>query len=207
MSRFLDAAANCLRAGGLAVYPTETFYALGCLATMDSAVDRIYAVKGRASNKPLPMIIADWDMAEEFFEFSAQEMTLARQFWPGPLSIILKSRGGLSPQVQDEQGLSAVRMSPHPLAQRLCALAGAPLVSSSANLSGLPPACRPDQLDPLFGSLDQVVIVPEHPWPSGGLPSTLVRMSGERTLQIVREGAVPAVAFMPLGYRIMSSDG
>ena len=202
MSIRLEREARALREGGLVVYPTETFYALGCLATMHEAVERAVAAKGRPDGKPLPLIIADWDMAERFLSLQGAARELARRFWPGPLSIIVDVAPAVSPLAKDIQGRSAVRMSPHPVAMRLCAEAGGPLVSSSANLSGRPPACRPEDLDQELLRNSGALVVVAQPWPIGGLPSTLVEVVDEQYVRIVRAGAVPVGEIAACGFEI-----
>ena len=202
MSIRLEREARALRQGGLVVYPTETFYALGCLATMHDAVERVVAAKGRPDDKPLPLIIADWDMAERFLNLKGAARELARRFWPGPLSIIVGADPAVSPLAKDIHGRSAVRMSPHPVAMRLCAEAGGPLVSSSANLSGRLPVCRPEDLDQELLRNSGALVVDAQPWPAGGLPSTLVDVVDEQCVRIVRAGAVPAGEIAACGFEV-----
>jgi L-threonylcarbamoyladenylate synthase len=202
MSIPLEREARALREGGLVVYPTETFYALGCLATLHGSVERVVMAKGRPDGKPLPLIIADWDMAERFLSLRGGALSLARKFWPGPLSIIVETAPDVSPLAKDGHGRSAVRMSPHPLATRLCAEAGGPLVSSSANLSGRPPACRPEDLDLELLRNSGALVLDAQPWPAGGLPSTLVELVDEQRVRIVRAGAVPVGEIVVCGFEI-----
>lgn len=187
--------------GGLVVYPTETFYALGCLATLHAAVERIVAVKGRPGDKPLPLIIADWAMARRYVRLEGTALDLARRFWPGPLSIVADVDPSVSPLARDGGGRSAVRMSPHPIAARLCLEAGGPLVSSSANISGRPPVCRPADVDPELLRASGAVVVDSAPWPAGGLPSTLVAVE-DGIVRVLRVGAVPASDIAACGFEV-----
>ena len=187
--------------GGLVVYPTETFYALGCLATLHAAVERIVAVKGRPGDKPLPLIIADWAMAGRYLRLEGTALDLARRFWPGPLSIVADVDPSVSPLARDREGRSAVRMSPHPIAARLCLEAGGPLVSSSANISGRPPVCRPADVDPELLRASGAVVVDSAPWPAGGLPSTLVAVE-DGIVRVLRVGAVPASDIAACGFEV-----
>ena len=189
--------------GGLVIYPTETFYALGCLATVHAAVERIVAAKGRPDGKPLPLIVSDWEMVARFLFLSAEEETLARKFWPGPLSIVVRVDAQVSPLARDRAGLSAVRMTPHPIAAELCRTAGGPLVSSSANRSGHPPVARPGDLDPVLLRLSGALVVDVAPWPAGGLPSTLVRFT-DVGLEILRQGAISAKEIVEAGFEVAS---
>jgi L-threonylcarbamoyladenylate synthase len=187
--------------GGLVVYPTETFYALGCLATLHAAVERIVAVKGRPGDKPLPLIIADWAMAGRYVRLDGAALDLARRFWPGPLSIVADVDPAVSPLARDREGRSAVRMSPHPIAARLSLEAGGPLVSSSANISGRPPVCRPADVDPELLRASGAVVVDSAPWPAGGLPSTLVAVE-DGIVRVLRVGAVPASDIAACGFEV-----
>jgi len=193
-----------LTRGGLVIYPTETFYALGCLATIHSAVERIFAVKGRPADKPLPLIVSDWDMCGRFLRMRPEEEELARKFWPGPLSIVLDVDPSVSPLARDRRGHSAVRMTPHVIAAELCRGAGAPLVSSSANRSGQPPASAPADLDPELVRESGALVVDSRPWPAGGLPSTLVHVVASNAVSLVRAGAVSVRDLSAAGFEVVS---
>lgn len=189
-----------LRQGGSLIYPTETFYALGCLATNHMAVEQIFAAKGRSLQKTMPLIVSDWGMVEKFLHLSASALDLARAFWPGSLSIITDVDDSISILARDNQGQAAVRMTPHPIAQSLCAQAGTPLISSSANFSGGVPACVPQDLDADLVRASGAMIIDARPWPQGGQPSTLVKVLGSRELKILREGAVSGGELSKRGY-------
>ena len=203
MSAGWGAEARELLRGGLVVYPTETFYALGCLATLHAAAERIFEVKGRPGDKPLPLIVADWDMAGRFLRLRGVELELARAFWPGPLSIVTEVDPSVSTLARDGRGRSAVRMSPHPIAAGLCLAAGAPLVSSSANLSGRVAVSRPDELDPELVRRSGALVLDARPWPAGGLPSTLVEVSDGLAVRVLRPGALSASAIAGKGFDVL----
>lgn len=202
MSPAWEREVRALLDGGLVVYPTETFYALGCLATLHAAAERVAAVKGRPGGKPLPIIVSDWDMAGRYLRLHGVALELARAFWPGPLSVVVEVAPAVSLLARDSQGRSAVRMTPHPVAAGLCREAGAPLVSSSANLSGLPPACRPGDLDPDMLRASCALVVDARPWPAGGSPSTLVEVVQGGRVRVLREGAVPVTGIEQAGFEV-----
>lgn len=204
MSQVNRAAFLELARGGLVIYPTETFYALGCLATIHPAVEKIFAVKGRPLDKPLPLIVSDWDMCGRFLRMRPEEEELARKFWPGPLSIVVEVDPAVSPLARDRDGRSAVRMTPHAIAGDLCREAGAPLVSSSANLSGHPPVSVPGDLDPELLLVSGALVVDSLPWPAGGLPSTLVRVVAPNAVSLVRVGAVSAGDLREAGFEVVT---
>jgi len=123
-----------LIAGGTVVYPTETFYGLGCAAGNVKAVRKIYLIKGRGKSKSLPFLLADMRMANKYLKFNPTAIKLAKNYWPGPLSLVLpttafgrKLLGGAD---------AGVRISSNKFAAGLVKALGRPLVSTSANPSG-----------------------------------------------------------------------
>ncbi len=188
--------------GGVAVYPTETFYAVGCDATNPAAVRRVVEIKSRPKTKPLPILVGSMAMLEMVAEsVDDQVVRLALAFWPGALSVLVLSRETLAPEVRDADGYTSVRWTPHPLATRLCREVGAPLVATSANISGHTAVAKPSELDPeLLSMVDETFL--EKPWPNGGKPSTLVRFEADGKLTILRPGAVSAEALVEKGFRL-----
>lgn len=199
----LAAAAESISKGGVVIYPTETLYALGCAADNANACARVAELKGRPESKPFPLIVADlpalWELLASplppFYAagLEADLALLAARFWPGPLSVLLPTRPDLPALVRDAQGLTSLRLSPHPVARELCRLTGGALVATSANFSGAPPTADPRQLDPaLLAGAAGALLAP--PFPAGGAPSTLVRLLGGGRLTVLRAGAVSRAA-------------
>lgn len=201
--KVLEQARQAITGGKVIIYPTETFYALGCNAFDRKAVDRIVRIKGRSEDKPLPVIIGSMEQLQLVAsEISSQAMELARTFWPGPLSLIFPAREALSSQAKDHEGLTSVRWSPHPVARELCISSGVPLVGTSANLAGAEPVFRPEALDPrVMEGVDSVLTFP--PYPQGGLPSTVVQVGGPQQLRVFRSGAVSEQQLQAAGWRCM----
>jgi len=130
----IDHAAQLLRAGRLVAFPTETVYGLGANALDAAAVARIYAVKRRPLTSPLIVHVASTEMAQSLVaDWPEAAERLARVFWPGPLTLVVKKQ----PKIPDivTAGLStvALRMPAHPIAQALIRAAGVPLAAPSAN--------------------------------------------------------------------------
>lgn len=190
----VDAAASALLHGHVVLYPTETLYALGCAAHRAEACARIATLKGRPEAKPFPLLLGDLDGLEAIADEVPPDLQLlAERFWPGPLSVLVRTRDHLPRFVRDENGYSSVRITPHPTARELCRRAGPALVATSANRSGLPAASTPGELDPaLLAGADAALLA--RPWPAGGEPSTLVRLLGGGRLSILRPGAVSLAA-------------
>lgn len=192
-----------LNKGELLIYPTETFFALGCKASQDGAIARIFQIKRRLLAMPLPLIIADKEQLSLVAQIpaSAQQDVekLQELFWPGALSLILPARMHLSPLLTGGTGNVAIRVSPHPVACELARLTGEPLVSSSANISGRPAAARAEELDSeLTSAMGAVLNLP--PLPAGGAPSTLVEPLGNGELRILRHGAIDEQSLRNAGF-------
>lgn len=219
----LSSALNSLRLGGLCIYPTETFYALGCDACNHRAVAKLLAMKERSHTQGVPVLIGDLAQLPLAVDIIAMEAMVPAQrgavaqlqerFWPGPLSLLLPAGAGLAAGVAGDNGLVALRISPHPVARHLCLKLDSPLVATSANQHGASPAMHEQELDAkLVHSVGCLApLPPDTPGPAGGLPSTLALVGtaedGTACVTIVRTGAVSAAAIAGLGLTVKSSDG
>ena len=134
-------AAKVLRAGGVVVYPTETFYALGAKFDSAEALLRIFtSLKGRPGEKAMPLIAGSAEALDVLAsEISAPAHELMRMYWPGPLTLVLSAREGLS-RLITFKGTVAVRVPGDSPALGLARACGFPITSTSANPSGRPPA-------------------------------------------------------------------
>ena len=185
----LARAADVLRDGGLLVFPTETFYGLGCDPRNEEAVARLAAAKGRPPDRPLPLVIGCLSQLPGVATgLEPPFAELADRFWPGPLSLVLPAANGLAGPVTAGTGTVAVRWTSSAPAQRLALAFGGGLVATSANRSGEPPSCTAaEAARALSGRVDLVLDAGRTP---GGLPSTLVDLT-RRPPVTLREGAVP----------------
>lgn len=181
-------AAAVIRAGGLVAFPTETVYGLGADATDSAAVGRIFTAKARPPSDPVIVHIA----AVEQIDLVAVDVppiawTLARAFWPGPLTLILK-RGALIPaNVSAGRDTVAVRMPSHPIARALIQAAGTPIAAPSANTFSRPSATTAQHvLADLRGRVD--IVLDGGPTPVG-LESTIVDLTGPAAA-ILRPGGI-----------------
>lgn len=128
-----------LKLGEVVAAPTETAYGLLTVALDKKAVNKIYKIKGRESGKPCPVIISDLKTAQKYFYFSKVELILAKKFWPGPLTLILKPRQGIWPkQVANKQGEVGVRVPGSLWLRKILMEVKLPLTATSANLAGEP---------------------------------------------------------------------
>jgi L-threonylcarbamoyladenylate synthase len=133
----LAQAGDLLRTGRLVIYPTDTLYALGALARLPAAARRVRLAKGRDDRKPLPLVAEGLEQARGLSaEWTEAARRLSGRFWPGPLTLVVKAGADVPAEVTAGTGTVAVRVPGSVLARRLCAAAGGPLVSTSANRSG-----------------------------------------------------------------------
>lgn len=137
----LRAAARVVQAGGLIVYPTEAVYGLGCDPRNEAAVQHLLALKRRPMHKGLILIAADFAQLAPFLQplTPADHAQLAAT-WPGPYTWLIPARPDTPHWLRGRHETLAVRVTAHPLAAALCRACGHPLVSTSANFSGRPPA-------------------------------------------------------------------
>jgi L-threonylcarbamoyladenylate synthase len=188
-AKVLDLAARCLAAGGLVAFPTETVYGLGVDATNGEAVARLYAAKGRPQFNPLIAHVADIATARRLATFNAAAEQLAAAFWPGPLTMVLPKTAACDVSDLALAGLDtiALRMPAHPVARKLLAAFGKPIVAPSANKSGhVSPTTAAHVLADLRGRID--LIIDGGPC-EVGVESTIVSLSDTPTL--LRPGGLP----------------
>lgn len=125
--------------GQVLVFPTETSYGLGCDATNQASVDRIFKIKGRADDKPLLVVVDSIEAAKKYLVWNEHLEILANKYWPGPLTIVGEYLGGnLAQGVVGKDGTVAVRVTDFSLLKSITSKINRPLVATSANLAGEP---------------------------------------------------------------------
>ena len=134
-------AVTILRAGGVVAYPTESVFGLGCDPWNRAGVARVFALKRRPSHKRCILIAADLRQLDEVVEVDMHRFAgFAARYWPGPVTLVAPARNETPGWLVDEQGTVATRVTNHPVARDLCAAFRRPLISTSANRAGRPPA-------------------------------------------------------------------
>lgn len=162
MRAHLQEPAALLRQGGVIAFPTETVYGLGANAYREEAVQRVFQAKGRPSDNPLILHIADVSMLPLVTPIAhalpeSVEAAMA-SFWPGPLTIILPAHPDIAPSVRPGLDNVGVRVPAHPVAQALIRAVGCPIAAPSANLSGKPsPTSADDVWEDMTDRIDGVV--------------------------------------------------
>jgi len=179
-------AAKVMREGGVAIYPTETVYGLGCAPHDANATKRILQIKQRA-DKPLPLICSSIEVARRIVEFNATAEKLAEKFWPGPLMLVLPKKMDYPIYVTMGGKNLGIRVPGSEVSKRLAELVAGVLVSTSANKSGAnPPLTAKEAINQLGGKVD--VVIDGGPC-MGHLPSTVLDLSGSE-MWIVRSGPI-----------------
>lgn len=184
----LDAAAEAVLRGGVIAFPTDTLYGLGCSLFDVSAVEMIARLKRRDPSHAVISLIPEPDQAYSLaLVVNPIAKRLIERYWPGPLSLIFLAGAMVPARVQGAGGTVALRCPKDTLSQALLGRIGGPVVSSSANLSGMPPAQSADDVVRYFGNqLDLVLDGGER---LGGRPSTLVDVSHPKP-RLLRQGAL-----------------
>jgi L-threonylcarbamoyladenylate synthase len=185
----IEAAAAAIQAGALVAMPTETVYGLAADATNAEAVARIFAAKGRPRLNPLIVHVSSLEAAERFAMFTPVARKLAAAFWPGPLTMVLKTvpDSGIADLVTAGLDTVAVRVPAHPVAQALLACSGRPLAAPSANRSGHVSATSADHVAADLG--EAVAVILDAGPTALGIESTIVAVT-EEPFVLLRPGGV-----------------
>ena len=177
-----------IRAGKTIAFPTETFYALGASAYNEEALKKVFEIKGRNFNKPLPLLIEGEAMLQEVVDsIPATAASLMQEFWPGGLTLIFRVSPKIPPLATAHTNTIAVRNSSHALARLLVKSSGHPLTATSANLSGQKSCSSASEVAESIGNAVDLII--DGGQTEGLLPSTIVDLTSTPP-EIVREGII-----------------
>lgn len=183
----LERAGELIRSGELVAFPTETVYGLGANAYLAESARKVYAAKGRPSDNPLIVHVNDSADASLFAETNETYKKLAKQFMPGPLTVILPKKDVIPDEVTGGLRTVAVRCPSNPIARELIRRSGVPIAAPSANLSGKPsPTCAEHVMQDMDGRIAMVIDGGEC---EIGLESTVIAVSGN-SAKVLRPGAV-----------------
>lgn len=187
----LESAAASLREGRLVAFPTETVYGLGARADRDEAVASIFAAKGRPSFDPLIVHVPDLEAAQTWAEFDERAEALAKAFWPGPLTLVLPRRDGVSDLTTSGLPTVGIRIPDHPLALELLRLAAVPVAAPSANPFGYVSPTTAEHVRTGLGA--KVDLILDGGACRVGVESTIVSLVGGDA-RLLRPGGVPREA-------------
>jgi L-threonylcarbamoyladenylate synthase len=184
----ISSAIAALQSGNVIVFPTETVYGLGADALNREAVEKVFQLKGRNPENPIPIIVADQTMLRRLIDkIPPIAEKLIDRFWPGPLTLVLQARPDTPKQLLNIRGGVGVRISSQPIAIQLARELGRPLTATSANPSGKQAASTIEQAKNYFAGEIEIFL------DGGKLPakigSSVVEVIEDR-IKIIREGEI-----------------
>ncbi len=188
MQSQIVAAVDTLKRGGVVGIPTDTLYGLAaCVFDLD-AVQKLFDLKGRPANMPIPVLLADTsDLESCVKETPDAAFDLADRFWPGALTLVLKKSAAIPDIISAGGDTVAVRVPNHSVPRQLVRGLGAPITGTSANRSGQPGLTAADAVRETFG--DELELVIDAGEITGGVASTVLDLSGGVPV-LLRQGAV-----------------
>lgn len=181
-------AAELLRGGEVIAIPTDTFYGLAANPFDVTAVEKVFAIKGRPKGNPLLLLIDSVELAAELANLPPPFYLLAKRFWPGPLTVVVKASPKLPATVTGHTGTIGLRLPRAPVAVALIRAAGCPITATSANRTGEPNSSSAQQVEATLGERLPLIL-------DGGIsptdkPSTVVSLTG-KNWEVLREGSIP----------------
>jgi tRNA threonylcarbamoyl adenosine modification protein (Sua5/YciO/YrdC/YwlC family) len=183
----VSAAVTALQSGELVVLPTDTVYGIAADAFSPMAVNLLLAAKGRGRDMPVPVLVGSWRTLDGLVdELGPLARRMVEAFWPGPLTLVVRSAPSLAWDLGETRGTVAVRMPLQPVALEILTQTG-PLAVSSANRSGMPPAVDAADAQRQLGDAVRVYL---EAGPVGDpVPSTIVDLTGDHA-RVLRVGAL-----------------
>lgn len=188
--RAISRGSDVIRAGGVVVYPTDTFYGLGAYPGNPLAVRRLFEIKGRHADEPILLLVKDASEVRDWAsEINPAAERLMKKFWPGPLTLVFKARPGVMTELTGGTGTIGLRVPGNPLTLQLLAALGTALTGTSANISGRPSPCTAREAAEAIGGMVDLVL--DGGRTAGAKPSTVVDVSANEP-KVIREGSIPS---------------
>ena len=185
----LELIAEICGRGGVIIYPTETFYAIGGDALNAKLGKKLSRIKNRPADKPFPTLVGNFSSLEKLVaDWPAGARPIADRYWPGALTLVLPGHKNLPTAISGPDSSIAVRWSSHPLLNDIAEILHTPLISTSANLSGQPPTQKACDLTPEILAETDLLIIADNDNPDP-LPSTIID-ARIKPPAILRPGAV-----------------
>lgn len=183
--RLLRQVVDCLTAGGLIGYPTDTGYALGCDLYNLKGISKLYHLKRRLPSKPFSFICADLKNISEYARVGNYAYKTMKRLLPGPFTFILESSRQVPKILQTKRHTVGIRVPDHPICLELVEMLGHPIISTGANLPEQPPESDPYEIAEKFKAyldlvVDAGIILPA--------PSSIVSLIDDEP-EVIREGA------------------
>lgn len=185
----LEYSTRLILAGKVVAFPTDTFYGLGADPFNLSAVTEIFRIKGRTSDRPLPLLVASLDQAADLAnDPPALFFRLAQKFWPGPLTLVVPASRQIPLKVTANTGKVGLRWPKAPLAVAIIAAVDRPITGTSANLSERPSCSTAREVEDQLGN--DLPLILDGGATEGKAASTVVELTGEHG-RILRAGGIP----------------
>jgi len=162
----LSDALRVLNTQGVISYPTESVFGLGCDPDSSVAIEKVLQLKKRPASKGLILIAANIEQLQHYADFNSlnsQQLNAIKSTWPGPFTWIVPAQKNLNELISGDFKSVAVRVTDHPIVQQLCLQFGKPIISTSANLSGLTPCTTSEQVKTMFANqplLESIITAP-----------------------------------------------
>ncbi len=184
----LSQAVSVLSQGGVVAFPTETYYGLAVDPFNQSALLKLYKVKGRPKNKAILLLIEKIEQLNELtLSIPDIYLPLINKYWPGPLTLIFPAAKNIDPLLTGGSGTIGIRISSHNVAQDICKAWRNPITATSANISGNLPAKTSKEVYEIFG--DSIDLILDAGETSAGLCSTIVACKDNK-LNLIRTGQI-----------------
>ncbi len=187
-ARKIERAVEIVHGGGVAAYPTDSIYALGCALEARDAIERIYRMKKMAKNQRLALICPDLSTASRYGQFSQTAFRLAQRIFPGPYTLVVPATREVPKTLTDAKRRTVgIRITSHPIAQALAVARGRPLLTTSAiSLESGEPCRDAEEVLEAFPNLDLVIDSEA----TNAEPSTVIEVDGDQ-ITVLRQGQGP----------------
>ncbi len=187
--RKIQQAIDILHRGGVAAYPTDSIYALGCAIESREGIEKIFRAKQMHKNQRLALICPDLSTASQFGQFSNTAFRLAQKIFPGPYTLVVPATHDVPRTLTHHKRRTVgIRITSHPIAQALATGLGRPLLTTSAIAPGTEEPCRDaEEVLEAFGKFIDVVVDSEQ---TPAAPSTVIEVDQD-TITVIREGQGP----------------
>jgi L-threonylcarbamoyladenylate synthase len=184
----IDLAVEQLQQGRIVAFPTETYYGLAVDPKNESAVTALFNLKKRPVNKPLLLLVKNTSQLSHLVSHVPPELKpLMEKYWPGPLTLIFPAHPLVNNKITARTGTVGIRISPHPIAEKIVRKFGGAITATSANISGIPPAKTAQEVVDMFG--DDIDYVLDGGGTTAGLCSTIIGVKKSQ-LQVIRTGVI-----------------
>ncbi len=182
--RMMEASMEALRDGELIIYPTDTIYGIGCDMKNSKALEKLNQLKNRPTNKPFSFICNDMSEAAHYARISNAAHRVMKRFLPGPYTFVLPTGSGVPKKMASADRAVGIRIPNHPITLALAKEFGAPIITTSVNVSNEQPLNAIGDLSHMFTSAVAVII---DGGPLDNVPSTIIDFT-EDDPKVIREG-------------------